>query len=164
VTLPALTGPTRGSSDPRLSRVVESLDEFVADDPDYSFQLCAYHADELCSTHGEFAATVTGLEGAPALFDVDTIDVISQQQVHGYDEVLGQADRAHSIIFQKPTKSMPFGGHRAFGHDGAAGAFASADPDAGLAFAYTVARGPWPGGADSRAIAIAAELGRTLTA
>jgi CubicO group peptidase (beta-lactamase class C family) len=111
-----------------------------------------------------FAATVTGLEGAPPLFEVDTIDVLSQQQVHGYDEVLGQADRAHSIVFQKPTKSMPFGGHRAFGHDGAAGAFACADPDAGLAFAYTVARGPWPGGADPRAIGIAAELGRMLNA
>ena len=30
------------------------------------------------------------------------------------------------------------------------------------AFAYTVASGPWPGGADARAVRLAAALGRTL--
>jgi CubicO group peptidase (beta-lactamase class C family) len=109
------------------------------------------------------AATVTGLDGAPGLLSADTVDIVGQQQVHGYDEVLGQADRAHSIVFQKPTSAMPFGGHRAFGHDGAAGALACVDPETGVAFAYTVARGPWPGGADPRAVAIAADLGRALS-
>jgi CubicO group peptidase (beta-lactamase class C family) len=110
-----------------------------------------------------FAATVTGLEGSPSLLSADTIDIVGQQQVRGYDEVLGQPDRSHSIVFQKPTPAMPFGGHRAFGHDGAAGGLACVDPETGVAFAYTVARGPWPGGADPRAVAIAAELGRTLS-
>jgi len=109
------------------------------------------------------AATVTGLEGADPVLSADTVEVIGQQQVHGYDEVLGQQDRAHAIIFQKATAAMPFGGPRAFGHDGAAGAFASVDPDTGVALAYTIARGPWPGGGDPRAVAIAAELGVLLS-
>ncbi|SDG74547.1 serine hydrolase domain-containing protein [Microbacterium pygmaeum] len=109
------------------------------------------------------AATVTGVNGAAPVLSADTVEVIGQQQVRGYDEVLGQQGRAHSIVFQKPTAAMPFGGPRAFGHDGAAGAFASVDPDTGLSFAYTIARGPWPGGGDPRAIALAADLGRLLS-
>ncbi|WP_254773928.1 serine hydrolase domain-containing protein [Microbacterium sp. cf046] len=106
-----------------------------------------------------FAATVTGVDGAAPVLSADTVEIIGQQQVRGYDEVLGQPGRAHSIVFQKPTASMAFGGPRAFGHDGAAGAFASVDPDTGVAFAYTIARGPWPGGGDPRAVALAADLG-----
>jgi CubicO group peptidase (beta-lactamase class C family) len=109
------------------------------------------------------AATVTGVAGAAPVLSADTVEIIGQQQVRGYDEVLGQEGRAHSIIFQKPTAALPFGGPRAFGHDGAAGAFASVDPDTGVAFAYTIARGPWPGGGDPRAVAIAAELGAVLS-
>ncbi|MET0974535.1 MAG: serine hydrolase domain-containing protein [Leifsonia sp.] len=109
------------------------------------------------------AATVTGIDGAPPVLSADTVEVIGQQQVRGYDEVLGQPGRAHSIIFQKPTASMAFGGPRAFGHDGAAGAFACVDPDTGVASAYTIARGPWPGGGDPRAFALAADLGILLS-
>jgi len=109
------------------------------------------------------AATVTGLDGRPAVLSSDTVEIIGQQQVRGYDEVLGQPGRSHSIVFQKPTAAMPFGGPRAFGHDGAAGAFASVDPDTGVAFAYTIARGPWPGGGDPRALRLAADLGTLLS-
>ena len=67
----------------------------------------------------------------------------------------GSRNRAHAIVFQKPTPSLAFGGPRAFGHDGAMGALACVDPDTGIAFAWTIARGPWPGGADPRALALA---------
>lgn len=109
------------------------------------------------------AGAVTGADGTPALLTTDTVEIIGQQQVRGYDEVLGQQGRSHSIVFQKPTAAMPFGGPRAFGHDGAMGAFASVDPDTGVAFAYTIARGPFPGGGDARAVSLAAELGVLLT-
>ena len=33
----------------------------------------------------------------------------------------------------------------------------------GLAFAWTIARGAWPGGADPRAVALARELGILLS-
>lgn len=104
------------------------------------------------------ALAVTGLEGVPPLLEARTVQLLGQQQVHGFDEVLGQQDRAHSIVFQKPTFGYPFGGVRAIGHDGAQGCLGIVDPDTGVAFAYTVARGPWPGGADPRAVALAAEL------
>ena len=56
---------------------------------------------------------------------------------------------------RSPLPSLAFGGPRAFGHDGAMGALACVDPDTGVAFAWTIARGPWPGGADPRALALA---------
>ena len=109
-----------------------------------------------------FAAMVTGLDGAAPVLGADTVAAIGQQQIRGYDEVLHQHDRAHAIVFQKPSQQLAFGGPRAFGHDGAAGALACVDPDTGVAFAWTIARGPWPGGADPRAVALAADLGRIL--
>lgn len=105
------------------------------------------------------AAAVTGVDGRPALLGEDTVAVIGQQQVRGYDEVLDQHDRAHGIVFQKPSKQLAWGGPRSFGHDGAFGAVACVDPDTGVAFGYTVARGPWPGGGDPRAIGIARQIG-----
>ncbi|MFG6279973.1 serine hydrolase domain-containing protein [Microbacterium sp. 5K110] len=108
------------------------------------------------------AAAVTGVDGRAPFLSAETVATIGQQQVRGFDEVLGQHDRAHAIVFQKPSAAMPFGGPRAFGHDGAAGAFACVDPDTGVAFAWTIARGAWPGGGDPRAIALAAEIGRVL--
>ncbi len=110
-----------------------------------------------------FAAAVTGVDGAEPFLGADTVSRIGQQQIRGYDEVLHQQDRAHAIVFQKPSQQLAFGGPRSFGHDGAAGALACVDPDTGLAFAWTIARGPWPGGADPRAVALAAELGRQLS-
>jgi len=109
-----------------------------------------------------FAAAVTGVDGAAPFLGADTVSQIGQQQIRGYDEVLHQQDRAHAIVFQKPSQQLAFGGPRSFGHDGAAGALACVDPDTGLAFAWTIARGPWPGGADPRAVALAADLGRRL--
>ncbi|GAA1969640.1 serine hydrolase domain-containing protein [Microbacterium deminutum] len=111
-----------------------------------------------------FASAVTGVDGAEPFLSEDSVLAIGQQQVRGYDEVLGQPNRAHAIIFQKPSPSLGFGGPRAFGHDGAMGALACVDPDTGLAFAWTIARGPWPGGADPRAVSLAADLGELLAA
>jgi CubicO group peptidase (beta-lactamase class C family) len=108
------------------------------------------------------AAAVTGLEGGTPFLDADTVGIVGQQQVRGYDEVLGQQNRAHGIVFQKPTPELLFGGPRAIGHDGALGGLACVDPDTGVAFAYTVARCPWPGGADPRSLELAADLNRLL--
>ncbi|MBB2975847.1 CubicO group peptidase (beta-lactamase class C family) [Microbacterium endophyticum] len=111
---------------------------------------------------GLLASAVTGRDGRAPFLSADTVSVLSQQQVHGTDEVLGLADRAHSIVFQKPTAVHNFGGPRAFGHDGAMGALACVDPDTGIAFAWTIVRGAWPGGADPRALALARDLGTLL--
>ena len=105
------------------------------------------------------AGAVTGVGGRPPLLSADTVAVMGQQQVRGYDEVLEQDDRAHGIVFQKPGGQLAWGGPRSFGHDGAFGAVACVDPETGVAFAYTVARGPWPGGGDPRAVRIARQIG-----
>ncbi|MFT4305977.1 MAG: serine hydrolase domain-containing protein [Microbacterium sp.] len=110
------------------------------------------------------AHAVTGCGGSAPLLSHDTVRTIGQQQVHGYDEVLGQQERAHAIVFQKPRGSLMFGGPHAFGHDGAMGALACVDPETGVAFAWTIARGAWPGGGDPRAVRLAAELGALLGA
>lgn len=109
---------------------------------------------------GLFAAAVTGRDGAPPLLTADTVFAVGQQQVRGTDEVLGLPDRAHGVVFQKASQALAWGGPRSFGHDGAAGAVGCVDPDTGVAFGYTIARGPWPGGADPAALAVARALGR----
>ncbi|HIY67133.1 MAG TPA: beta-lactamase family protein [Candidatus Agrococcus pullicola] len=105
------------------------------------------------------AGAVTGIDGAAPILDADTVSIIGEQQVRGFDEVLGQQDRAHSIIFQKPSQQLAFGSSRSFGHDGAMGALGCVDPVTGVAFGYTIVRGPWPGGADPRAVRAAREIG-----
>lgn len=105
------------------------------------------------------AGAVTGVDGRPPLLSAETVAIVGQQQVRGYDEVLGKQDRAHAVIFQKPTAELAWGGARSFGHDGAAGSLGCVDPDTGVAFGFTIARGPWPGGADPRALRAARELG-----
>ncbi|KJL30606.1 EstA family serine hydrolase [Microbacterium oxydans] len=109
------------------------------------------------------AVAVTGVDGGRPLLWTDTVEQVGQQQIRGYDEVLHQQDRAHAIVFQKPSQQLAFGGPRSFGHDGAMGALACVDPDNGVAFAWTIARGPWPGGADPRAVAAARDIGVILS-
>ncbi len=105
------------------------------------------------------AAMATGVDGSDPVVSAQTVAEVGQQQVRGYDEVLAQEDRAHAIVFQKHSRQLHWGGPRSFGHDGAAGAVACLDPDTGVAFGYTIARGPWPGGADPRAVELAREIG-----
>ena len=108
------------------------------------------------------AGAVTGIGGSAPLLGSDTVATIGQQQVRGYDEVLDQHDRAHAIVFQKQSKQLAWGGPHSFGHDGAMGAVGCVDPDTGVAVGYTIARGPWPGGADPRAVRAARRIGELL--
>ena len=105
------------------------------------------------------AGAITGVDGAPPLLNAETVSIIGEQQVRGHDEVLDLEGRSHSIVFQKPSASLAWGGPRSFGHDGAAGAVGCVDPETGIAFGYTIGRGPWPGGGDPRAIAAARRIG-----
>ena len=88
------------------------------------------------------------------LVTAETRDRFAQAQVVGFDVVL-QTHRSHGIVFQKPTAELPFGSHRAYGHDGAGGSMAFADPVGEIAFGYAVQRTPFPGGADPLAIELA---------
>ena len=88
------------------------------------------------------------------LITAETRDRFAQSQVIGFDVVL-DTHRSHGVVFQKPTADLPFGSYRAYGHDGAGGSMAYADPVGEIAFGYTVQRTPYPGGADPLAIELA---------
>lgn len=83
----------------------------------------------------------------------DTFAEMSQVHVRGRDIVL-DASLAFGVVFMKPHLDMPFASFRAYGHDGAGGALAFADPLHDLAFGYIPTRMTTPGGVDARAIVL----------
>jgi CubicO group peptidase (beta-lactamase class C family) len=76
---------------------------------------------------------------------------MAQLQVSGHDVVV-DAEMSFGVVYMKPQPRMPFGSYEAFGHDGAGGALAFADPLYDLAFGYIPTPMTTPGGADDRAI------------
>ena len=60
---------------------------------------------------------------------------------HGWHDEVLKVDTAFSLGFARPLGQFRFGSSdRAFGHPGAGGSFAFADPDRGVAFAYVMNR------------------------
>jgi CubicO group peptidase (beta-lactamase class C family) len=96
-----------------------------------------------------YAATL-GHVGDP-IAPPETFAEMAQMHVRGRDVVL-DASLAFGIVFMKPHLDMPFASFRAYGHDGAGGAIAFADPAHDLAFGYIPTRMTVPGGVDARAI------------
>src|SRR3990170_3547428 len=77
------------------------------------------------------------LDGARVL-STDAIEQAIVEQSSGPDAVLGQEYR-YGLGFMLTLPEHPFGPNpRAFGHTGMGGALGFADPDAGVAFAYTM--------------------------
>lgn len=81
-------------------------------------------------------AAATGADGAGALLDADTLAAVSALATPGTDLVTGEADH-FGLGFERPQNLYPFLGPTAFGHSGATGAQAFADPAGGVAFGYT---------------------------
>ncbi len=81
----------------------------------------------------------------------ETLERMAQLHVSGHDVVVDDEMR-FGLVFMKPQPRMPFGSYQAFGHDGAGGALAFADPMYDIAFGYIPAPMTTPGGADYRAI------------
>jgi CubicO group peptidase (beta-lactamase class C family) len=96
-------------------------------------------------------ATAIGAAGAPALLDEATIDQMGQQQVCGIDRVLNKRMN-FGIVYMKPHQEVEFGSYRAFGHDGAGGALAFADPAYGIGFGYIPMPIQYPGAADPKGV------------
>jgi CubicO group peptidase (beta-lactamase class C family) len=84
----------------------------------------------------------------------ETFALMAQQQAWGHDRTL-DCPNAFGIVFMLPQPRMPFAGLGAFGHDGAGGALAFADPSTEIAFGYIPVPMQYPGGADFRALALA---------
>jgi CubicO group peptidase (beta-lactamase class C family) len=100
-------------------------------------------------------ATAIGAAGAPALLDPGTVAQMTQQQVWGVDRVLNKV-MCFGIVFMKPHQEVEFGSYRAFGHDGAGGALAFADPVYGIGFGYIPMPIPYPGAADPKGVHLSA--------
>ncbi|MCH5677112.1 serine hydrolase domain-containing protein [Streptomyces gilvus] len=96
---------------------------------------------------GMYAATISGLAERPPLLKPDTIAEVGQIHSVGYD-LVARTHRSYGLGFQATADTWhPFLGAGAFGHSGAGGSQAFADPRTGLSYGYTRRRLAFPGGA-----------------
>lgn len=109
-----------------------------------------------------YASCISEVDGRPRLLSEQTVAAVAQIQTVGPDLVLGIQSR-FAVVFQKPDERLWFGSHQAFGHDGAGGSMAAADPWHRLAFGYIPRRMSFPGGADERGLSLARTLRRCLS-
>jgi CubicO group peptidase (beta-lactamase class C family) len=78
---------------------------------------------------------------APSIVDREVLREATREAAAGEDRVLGRPSR-FGLGFQLTQPERPLGPNPAgFGHFGAGGSVAFADPDAGVAFAYVMNRG-----------------------
>ncbi|WP_327672246.1 MULTISPECIES: serine hydrolase domain-containing protein [unclassified Streptomyces] len=92
-----------------------------------------------------YAAALSGVDGAPALLKPETIAEFTERRWTGTDAVTGEPDH-FTLGFETEGVRYPALGATAFGHAGAAGSEAFADPRTGLAYGYTRRRFGFPGG------------------
>ncbi|MFD5566458.1 serine hydrolase domain-containing protein [Streptomyces cadmiisoli] len=96
---------------------------------------------------GMYAAAISEVEGRPPLLKPDTVAEVGQIHSVGHD-LVARAHKTFGLGFQATAESWyPCLGAGAFGHSGAGGSQAFADPRSGLAYGYTRRRCAFPGGA-----------------
>ncbi|MEU6254173.1 serine hydrolase domain-containing protein [Streptomyces sp. NPDC047043] len=94
-----------------------------------------------------YAAAISEVDEKAPLLKPDTIAEVGQIHSVGYD-LVARAHRSYGLGFQATADTWhPFLGAGAFGHSGAGGSQAFADPRSGLAYGYTRRRMAFPGGA-----------------
>jgi CubicO group peptidase (beta-lactamase class C family) len=103
------------------------------------------HAAEMPSSNGIasaravarlYAACIGEVDGVRILDDA-TVELATEEQSAGTDAVLGMPTR-FGLGFSLPPMLSPAAGPAAFGHPGAGGSLAFADPEAGIAFGYVM--------------------------
>ncbi|WKK22547.1 serine hydrolase domain-containing protein [Streptomyces olivoreticuli] len=92
-----------------------------------------------------YAAAISPVDGKEPLLTPATAADFAQIHSVGYDVVLRQ-HMAFGLGFSPVSDAFPFLGGRSFGHGGAAGSLAFADPSRALAFGYNRRRFAFPGG------------------
>ncbi|MFF2957757.1 serine hydrolase domain-containing protein [Streptomyces sp. NPDC057963] len=95
---------------------------------------------------GMYAAAISEVDGRAPLLKPETREVFARLGLAGVDLVTAEADH-FGLGFERPQIRYPSLGEGAFGHCGAAGAQAFADPASGVAYGYTRRRYAFPGGA-----------------
>ncbi|MGW0854847.1 serine hydrolase domain-containing protein [Streptomyces sp. NPDC002690] len=94
---------------------------------------------------GMYAAAVSEVDGAAPLLTPDTATEFARLSWPGTDLVTGAED-AFGLGFRRSSGQYPALSAYAFGHSGAAGSQAFADPEQGIAYGYTRRRYAYPGG------------------
>ncbi|MFJ4653152.1 serine hydrolase domain-containing protein [Nocardia sp. NPDC088792] len=92
-----------------------------------------------------YAAAIDSMNGLAPLLDQDTIDAVGQIHSIGYD-LVNRSQKAFTPGFHATSEYYPVLGQGSFGHSGAGGQQAFADPRNGIAFGYTRRRFPFPAG------------------
>ncbi|MER5937066.1 serine hydrolase domain-containing protein [Streptomyces sp. NPDC001928] len=96
---------------------------------------------------GMYAAAISEVDERPPLLKPDTVAEVGQIHSTGYD-LVARVHRSYALGFQALSDTLyPFLGAGTFGHSGAGGSQAFADPRSGLAYGYTRRRCAFPGGA-----------------
>ncbi|MFF3915630.1 serine hydrolase domain-containing protein [Streptomyces sp. NPDC001852] len=94
-----------------------------------------------------YAAAISELDDRPPLLKPDTVAEVGQIHSVGYD-LVARAHKSYGLGFQATADTWhPVLGAGAFGHSGAGGSQAFADPRSGIAYGYTRRRMAFPGGA-----------------
>ncbi|GIE35966.1 serine hydrolase [Actinoplanes italicus] len=93
-----------------------------------------------------YAVTMWGADGREPLLTPDTMTSFATLTSRGRDRVTGES-RHFGLGFENQHLRYPGLTATAFGHSGAAGSHAFADPMTGIAYAYTRRRYGHPGGA-----------------
>ncbi len=94
---------------------------------------------------GFYAAAISTVDGKAPLLKPDTAAAVAQVHSIGYDMVLRQHN-AFGLGFEALGDKYPVLGQGVFGHSGAAGSEALADPRSGIAYGYNRRRYAFPGG------------------
>jgi CubicO group peptidase (beta-lactamase class C family) len=92
-----------------------------------------------------YAAAISEVDGRSALLSRATIAEFARLHSPGTDLVTGERDH-FALGFETVGVRYPFLGPDAFGHSGAAGSLAFADPRSGIAYGYTRRRFAFPPG------------------
>lgn len=94
---------------------------------------------------GMYAAAISTVDGRAPLLKPETVTEFARVHYRGTDLVTGNED-AFGLGFEDLSGRYSFLGPDAFGHSGATGSLALADPDSGVAYAYTRRRFGFPSG------------------
>ena len=139
-------------------------------DPPFSYNRPELHRAELPAANGIgtarslarlYAATIGPVEGTRLLTD-ETVAAATAEQSFGPDAVLALDTRFGSGFFL-PSPFSPLMGPRSFGHAGAGGSLAFADPEAGVGFAYVMNQMQQGLSADPRPASLVSALRAALT-
>ncbi|MBB5102222.1 serine hydrolase domain-containing protein [Streptomyces spectabilis] len=94
---------------------------------------------------GMYAAAISEVDGRAPLLAPHTITEFARVSHRGTDVVTGNDD-VFGLGFESMSTRYAFLGPEAFGHSGATGSLAFADPASGVAYAYTRRRFGFPSG------------------